>query len=117
VRQELYALSLGHFVTRALMLRAAEHAQLDVDRLSFVGCLQVLQCRVPECDSRTPETFAQWYAALLWEMQQEVIAPRRNRINPRVIKRKMSKWPKKGPEHRAIPPLKKHFAETVVMLN
>jgi Insertion element 4 transposase N-terminal/Transposase DDE domain len=116
VQQELYALSLGHFVTRALMRRAAEHAQLDVDRLSFVGCLQVLQCRLPECDSRTPETFAQWYAGLLWEMQQEVIEPRRNRINPRVIKRKMSKWPKKRPEHCGIPPLKKHFAETVVML-
>jgi hypothetical protein len=117
VRQELYALSLGHFVTRALMLRAAAQAQMDVDRLSFLGCLQVLKCRLPECDSRTPETFAQWYAALLWEMQQEVIEPRRNRINPRVIKRKMSKWPKKRPEHRGIPPLEKSFPETVVMLN
>ncbi len=117
VLQELYALSLGHFVTRALMLRAAAQAQLDVDRLSFLGCLQILKCRLPECDSRTPETFAQWYAALLWEMQHEVIEPRRNRINPRVIKRKMSKWPKKRPQHRGIPPLKKTFTETVVMLN
>ena len=63
------------------------------------------------------ETFDQWYAGLLWEMQKEIIEPRRNRINPRVIKRKMSKWMKKRPEHRHIPPLKKRFAETVVMLN
>ena len=55
--------------------------------------------------------------SLLWEMQQEVIEPRRNRINPRVIKRKMSKWPKKRPEHRRLPPLKKRFEETVVMVN
>ena len=117
VRQELYALSLGHFVTRALMLRAANQAQLDVDRLSFTGCFQILQCRLPECDSQTPERFVQWLESLLWEMQQERIEPRRNRCNPRVIKRKMSKWPKKRPEHRRLPPLKKRFEETVVMAN
>ncbi len=117
VWQELYALSLGHFVMRALMFQAAQQVQVDVDRLSFTGCFQILQCRLPECDSRTAETFDQWYAGLLWEMQKEIIEPRRNRINPRVIKRKMSKWMKKRPEHRHIPPLKKRFAETVVMLN
>jgi hypothetical protein len=36
-------------------------------------------------------------------------------VNPRVIKRKMSKWLKKRPEHRHPPPLKKTFAETVVI--
>jgi hypothetical protein len=41
---------------------------------------------------------------------------RRNRINPRVVKRKMSKFKKKRPEHRRVPPLKKTFAETVVMI-
>jgi len=117
VLQELYALSLGHFVVRALMFQAATQADLDVDRLSFLGCFQILKCRLPECDSRTAESFAQWCAGLLWEMRQEIIEPRRNRINPRVIKRKMSKWKKKRPEHRSIPPLKKRFEETVVMLH
>jgi len=28
----------------------------------------------------------------------------------------MSKWKKKRPEHRHLPPLKKTFSETVVML-
>jgi hypothetical protein len=117
VLQELYALSIGHFVIRALMLQAAQTDPIDVDRLSFTGCFQILQCRLPECDSRTPETFAQWLAGLLWEMRQEVIEPRRNRIHPRVIKRKMSKWPKKRPQHRPVPTLKKRFAATVVMTN
>lgn len=117
VLQELYAFSLAHFVTRALMLRAAEPVGLDVDRLSFTGCLQILQNRLPECAGRSAETLAEWYDALLWEMQQEVIEPRRNRVNPRVIKRKMSRWNKKRPEHRGIPPLKKRFIETVVMVN
>jgi hypothetical protein len=117
VWQELYALSLGHFVTRALMFQAAEQAQVDVDRLSFTGCFHILQCRLPECDSRTSQTFADWFAGMLWEMQNERIEPRRNRINPRVIKRKMSKWMKKRPEHRHRSPLKKRFEDTVVMLN
>ena len=117
VLQELYVLSLGHFVTRALMVEAAAQAQIDVDRLSFTGCFQILECRLPECASQSPESFADWLAAVLWEMQQETIEPRRNRVNPRVIKRKMSKWLKKRPEHRGLPPLKKRFEETVVMVN
>ena len=115
VEQELYALSLGHFVVRALMLEAAKEDQLDVDRLSFTGCLRILQARLPECDSSTPIRLEQWYRLLLQEMAHERIEPRRNRVNPRVIKRKMSKWRKKRPEHRHRPPLKKTFAETVVI--
>lgn len=115
VEQELYALSLGHFVVRALMLAAANEGQLDVDRLSFTGCLRILQARLPECDSSTPIGLEQWFRLLLEEMAQERIEPRRNRVNPRVIKRKMSKWLKKRPEHRHRPPLKKTFAETVVI--
>jgi hypothetical protein len=116
VIQEIYALSLGHFVIRSLMFEAAETVGLDPDRLSFVGCFQILKCRLPECDSTTPESFEAWYRGVLWEMQEERIEERRNRINPRVIKRKMSKWKKKRPEHRHLPPLKKTFQESVVML-
>lgn len=117
VQQELYALSLAHFVVRALMVEAARPVGLDVDRLSFTGCLHILRCRLPECDSRTPTSLDQWYTNLLAELREEKTEARRNRINPRVIKRKMSKWKKKGPQHRHIPPIKKRFIETVVMLN
>jgi hypothetical protein len=115
VQQELYAVSLGHFVVRALMLEAAKEDNLDVDRLSFTGCLRILQARLPECDSSTPISLEYWYRLLLMEMSQERIEPRRNRVNPRVVKRKMSKFAKKRPEHRGRPPLKKTFAETVVI--
>jgi Insertion element 4 transposase N-terminal/Transposase DDE domain len=116
VIQEIYALSLGHFVIRSLMFRAAETVQLDPDRLSFTGCFQILKCRLPECDSSTPQSFEDWYQALLWEVQKERSDNRRHRVNPRVIKRKMSKWPKKRPCHRRPPHLKKTFQESVVML-
>jgi hypothetical protein len=115
---EIYALSLGHFVTRALMFEAAAAVGLDPDRLSFLGCFQILKCRLPECPSATPQSLEAWDEGLLWELQQERTDEevRRNRINPRVVKRKMSKSRKKRLEHRRLPPLKKTFAETVVML-
>lgn len=116
VIQEIYAVSLGHFVIRLLMYKAAETMRLDPDRLSFTGCFQILKCRLPECNSSTPRSIEQWYEAVLWEMQNERTDERRNRINPRVIKRKMSKWPKKRLQHRRRPPLKKTFKESVVMI-
>lgn len=98
------------------MFAAAETVGLDPDRLSFPGCFQILKCRLPEYNGTTRQTLEDWYRALLWEMQAERTEPRRNRTNPRVIKRKMSKWKKKRPEHRHVPPAAKTFQETVVML-
>jgi Insertion element 4 transposase N-terminal/Transposase DDE domain len=115
VEQELYALSVAHFVVRALMLEAAQLENLDVDRLSFTGCLSILRTRLPECDSSRPRRLEQWYRLLLEEMSLERLEPRRHRVNPRVVKRKMSKFAKKRPEHLGRPPLKKSFAETVVI--
>jgi hypothetical protein len=105
VVQEIYALSLAHFVVRSLMFKAAESRQMDPDRLSFAGCFQILTCRLPECRGDLA-SLEQWYEALLWEMSQELLPPRRNRINPRVIKQKMSKWKKKRAEHFRPPKTK-----------
>lgn len=118
VLQELYALSLGHFVVRSVMAQAAALEQLDPDRLSFVGCLQILRCRLPECPEPSSPSLADWYRGLLEEVSRERTddTVRRNRINPRVIKVKMSKFKKKRPQHRPVPPLKKTFIESVVML-
>lgn len=117
LKQEIYAMSLAHFVIRALMLKAAEEAEIDVDRLSFKGSFQILKTRLPECDASSEIRFQQWYDALIWEIGRERIPPRRNRINPRVIKRKMSRWNKCLPEHRKQPPLTKVFEDTVVMIH
>jgi Insertion element 4 transposase N-terminal/Transposase DDE domain len=115
VSQEVYALSLGHYVTRALMAESAASEGLDPDRLSFVGALRILRDRLPECAGCREADLARWCEALVWEVGQERIPPRRNRVNPRVVKRKMSKFAKKRPEHRGLPPLTKTFRETVVM--
>lgn len=118
VLQELYALSIGHFVVRSVMIQAAATEGLDPDRLSFVGCLNILRCRLPECPAPDAACYQAWYEALLWEVSRERTddVVRRNRINPRVVKVKMSNFKKKRPEHRPVPPLMKTFAESVVML-
>jgi transposase IS4-like protein/DDE family transposase len=115
VVQELYALSLGHYVTRALMAEAAAVEGLDPDRLSFIGCLRILRLRLRECAGRGGYEFRCWYEDLLWEMGQERLPQRRNRVNPRVVKRKMSKFRKKRAHHRPVPPLKKKFVEAIVL--
>ncbi len=113
VIQELYTLSIGHYVTRALMATAAEKQNLDPDRLSFLGCLQVLRTRLPEFPF---EKAAQevWLKAFLAELARERTDPRRNRVNPRVVRVKMSKFKKKRPEHRRIKELQRRFEETIV---
>jgi hypothetical protein len=119
VLQEIYALALGHYVTRAFMAAAAAASPLplDPDRLSFTGCLQILRARLPECPGLARGASVAWYEGLLEELRQERTddAVRRNRINPRVVRQKMSKFKKKRPEHRGLPPLQKTFAEAVVI--
>jgi hypothetical protein len=116
IMQELYALSLGHFVTQALRVEAARQEPIDPDRISFTGTLRVLRCRLPECASRQPEALALWYRCLLWEIRAQTIEPRRPRINPRVVKHQVSNYAKKHPHHRGVPSARKPFLETVVML-
>jgi len=116
VVQELDGLLLAHYVVRVLMSEAARQHQLPPRRLSFTGALKVLRCRLPECpQSRSGRQ--RWYADLLAEIAEEVLPARRNRINPRVIKRKMSNWRKKRPEHRRCPQPTKKFRQSVVLLN
>jgi hypothetical protein len=115
VVQEVYALSLGHYVTRALMSEAAASVKVDPDRLSFVGCLRILRCRLPECPGGSEEGRRKWWEAVRWEMSQERLPPRRNRINPRVVKRKMSKFKKKRAAHRGLPQLRKSFAQAIIL--
>src|SRR5271154_391554 len=115
VVQEIYALSIGHYVTRSLMAEAAAQSNQDPDRLSFLGCLQILKTRLPECPADVHER-ANWIEMFLAELAKEKIGPRRNRINPRVVRVKMSKFGKKRPEHRGIKQLERAFADVIVPL-
>jgi hypothetical protein len=114
VVQELYGLLLGHYVIRVLMQEAAASQGIDPRRLSFTATLKILRCRLPECP-RSERGLHRWYQDLVAEVGEEVLEKRRNRINPRVIKRKMSNWKKKRPVHRNYPQPTKEFGKAIVM--
>ena len=113
VVQEIYGLMLAHYVVRRVMHDAAAVASQDVDRLSFLDSLRVLQCQLPEAPQLPTEA---WYERLLREVRRQQLRPRRDRWYARVIKRKMSNWKKKRAEHRKTPQPTKPFAESVVLL-
>jgi len=116
VVQEIYGLLLGHFVIRKLMCEAAVIAECGPRELSFVNTLKILRCRLPEVP-RSPRGLERWYSELLAEAAEERLEPRRNRVNPRVIKRKMSNWAKKRTKHRNFPQPTRTFRQSIVMLN
>jgi hypothetical protein len=116
VVQEIHSLLLNHFVVRTLMFQAAAAQQVAPRQMSFTATIKVLRCRIPEClpGSRTRR---RWYDKLLSEMAEQRLPPRRNRINPRVIKRKYAKWKVKRPHHRHPPQPTKTFRQSIVMLD
>jgi hypothetical protein len=113
VVQEVYGLVLAHYVIRKVMHDAAVTGCVDPDRVSFCNALRVLECHLPEAPQRPA---AEWYRRLLREVRRQKLRPRRQRWYPRVIKRKLSAWPKKRPEHQHPPQPTKPFQEAVVLL-
>lgn len=122
VVQEVYALLLAHYVIRALMHEAARGKAISPLRLSFTATLKILRCRLPQCpraerghERGHERELRRWWRDLLAEVAQETLPPRRNRINPRVIKRKMSNWKKKRPQHLNYPQPTKEFRDAIVI--
>jgi hypothetical protein len=114
VVQEICGLLLAHFVVRKLMFEAAALGQMPPRRMSFTGALKILRCRLPECP-RSANRMRQWYDQLVQEIAETVLPKRRDRINPRVIKRKMSKWAKKNPKRPPNPQPVAKFIEVVTI--
>ena len=112
VVQEIEGLLLAHFVVRTLMSEAATSAGLDPRRLSFTATLKILRCRMPEVP-KSEKGRRRWWKDLLAEVGEAVLEPKRDRVNPRVIKRKMSKWLKKRPHHRQTPQPSMSFRESI----
>jgi hypothetical protein len=115
VMQEIYGLLIAHFIIRKLAFEASVKAEVSPRRISFTGTINVLRARLPEAP-RSRHLIGDWYNSLLDEISLEVLEPRRNRLNPRVIKRPQSKWPKKRDKHRKLPPPKHTFDETIVLV-
>jgi hypothetical protein len=116
VIQELYALLLAHFVVRFIMHEAGLAHDLDPDRLSFVESLRLIRAAIPEFQLVDPTYHDRLWQRLLRDIARQPLPPRRPRTHPRVVKRKMSNFKLKRPEHRALPQPTQSFSEVVVVL-
>ena len=103
VIQELYGVLVAHYAVRVLMHEAALKADVDPDRLSFVHALEIVRDAVPEFQLVAPAQQGQLYDRLLDDIAAKRLSERRTRSNARVVKRKMSNFKLKRPEHYQPP--------------
>ena len=115
VIQELYALVIAHYAIRYLMHQAALLSGSDPDRLSFVHALRVLHNAIPEFQMTATEQLPQLYARLLRDIADGRLPLRRLRSNPRVVKRKMSKFHLKHSQHRHWPQPSQPFPQSIAL--
>jgi hypothetical protein len=117
VVQEVYGLLIAHYVVRAVMAQAARESGLSPTRLSFVGTLRLIREMIPEAQRTAKADHPRLYRQLLSDVAAEPLSSRSERCNPRVVKRKMSKFGVKNPSHSDWPQPTKPFREAVVLLN
>lgn len=115
VMQELYGLLLAHYAVRFLMHEAALQAGLDPDRLSFVAALRVIGDAIPEFQMVPAAQWPVLQARLLRDIVANRLPERRLRSNPRVVKRKMSNFRLKRPEHAHWPQPTMPFRKAVAI--
>jgi hypothetical protein len=116
VLQEFYGLLLAHYAIRSIMHESALQANVAPDRLSFVNSVRIIRDAVFQAQIVAPSQSALWRQRLLQDIGRELLPQRANRSNPRVVKRKMSKFDLKREEHRLWPQPTKPFADAIVLL-
>jgi hypothetical protein len=116
VIQEIYGLLIAHFVIRFLMHQAACLTGLDPDRLSFTNALELVRNAVDQFQMTAREQLDTLYQRLLYDIAAGQLPKRRLRSNPRVVKRKMSKFLKKRPEHNNWPQPQLPWRDALVLI-
>jgi hypothetical protein len=117
IRQEIYGVLLAYNAVRGLMHEAALAEGMDPRGLGFLESLRIIRQTAAAMRNARTEQLPTLYQGMLKLIAQCRLPPRDGRINPREIKRKMSKWRKKRPEHCHPPQPTKPFQEAIVMLN
>lgn len=102
VEQELYGMLIAYNLLRDLMYRAANKYDKDPLLLSFLDSLQLVIDAIRFISYANPalkELQSEYLLFLISE--SEIDRPRRNRVNPRVVKIKMSKFKRKNSTHKS----------------
>ncbi len=115
VRQEVYGYLCTHYAIRALMYDTADHNDGDPDRLSFMRSLRAARRSVRAGIGTSAAALATALGAARDEIRREPV-PQRLRAAARVVKRKMSGYNVKRPQHRNWPQPKFSPAHAVRVL-
>lgn len=102
VEQELYGMLIAYNLLRYLMYQAANKYDKDPLLLSFLESLQLVVDAIQFITYATlklQEIQSEYLLLLISE--SEIDRPRRNRINPHVVKIKMSKFKRKNSTHKS----------------
>jgi hypothetical protein len=116
VLQEFYAFLIAYFLIRLIMLRTAEAQNIDPDRLSFTNSIHLIVDALPLFQLVSASDYPRlWHWLMDW-ISYFQLPPRRDRSNPRVIKRQQSRFNRKHPQHLNPPQPSKPIREAIVML-
>jgi hypothetical protein len=87
VEQEIWDLLLTHYGVRHLMREAADQADLDPDRLSFIRALRVVRRQVMDQAAFPPQRLTTKTRETVEEIIERPNPERRQRSCPRALKR------------------------------
>ena len=92
VRKEIWVFMLAFNLIRQIMHEAAVSYGLDLERVSFTGTAQLVLAMTPVLSAFRDEAFIKAYELLLSGIAQRPVRHRPNRSEPRVIKRRNTKY-------------------------
>jgi len=102
VEQELYAMLIMYNMVRLLIRQAAEEYSKDPCSISFLDALHHIIDAAPLMTADTSKQMDDKFSYLLAVIADcDIDRPRRHRINPRVVKVKMSKFKRKNKIHKS----------------
>ena len=115
--QEIYGVLTAYNAIRRVMFEAAGTVNMDPRRMKFTDSLRIIRESIPHMRAAPPQQLPKMYNALLAQIASDPLPPRDNRINPRVVRRKMSNFLMKRhsdpkPRHPCGP-----FIQSVRLLN
>ena len=96
VTQDLYAVMIVYNLVRQLIYKSVGGNLQEIPRISFLETLQCIIDAIPNMIGVTKQEAQKKLTYLLSLISEcEIDRPRRNRLNPRVVKVKMSKFARK----------------------
>ena len=91
-------------------------ADVDPDRISFVGAINLIQEALPEFQMILPALHDQLYTRLLTDLTRTLLPLRRHRVNPRVLKKNVARFPIKQMHHYFTPQPVMSFRAAILLI-